>query len=469
MKKALLYLTLSVAAVLMFVPPARTQLLNAVTPGLLQARTWTFTALQTFSGGFKRPTIQVKEVCLVGCEFSTVTAALTAITDAASTKQYTVLIYPGNYDELITAKSYVTFQGVSKQTCRLRGNGTNLVNTITIPADVTGVEVRGLTVGGSIPLALSSGGTVRTSLLIADSIFGIIDGTELTNKSRDGFVLDSGVLHDITVTGSICNSTFDCWRYGKDSAYWDIDNVYNLDHAGQSNVMRIWASTSGIIQSHGIKAYVIAPQAHISTADTGNEISGFSFNSTTGTANSGNLFRLIGGDITIETTASGRTAATSCINLKATNAVAFVNAIEVYGTNCSILAAGSSSPLAGIKVDADADHSTWAIRWNGGRIALSGGSAQNDVNNAETVSGFTLALAGVEHAGIYSGAGTVSAADTRVGAFTTRLIGPVSDVGATCTKGQIMPDDGGATDEFCICIATDTVKCVTLGNANPVD
>ncbi len=55
MKKIALYLMLTLAAVVGFVPPVRTQVLNAITPALLQARAWTFTALQTFSGGVKTP------------------------------------------------------------------------------------------------------------------------------------------------------------------------------------------------------------------------------------------------------------------------------------------------------------------------------------------------------------------------------------------------------------------------------
>jgi hypothetical protein len=42
------------------------------------------------------------------------------------------------------------------------------------------------------------------------------------------------------------------------------------------------------------------------------------------------------------------------------------------------------------------------------------------------------------------------------------------DVGSTCTLGQIRYDTGGATDELCICQATDTWMCVALASG-PAD
>lgn len=45
---------------------------------------------------------------------------------------------------------------------------------------------------------------------------------------------------------------------------------------------------------------------------------------------------------------------------------------------------------------------------------------------------------------------------------------PQSDVGATCTLGQIAYDTGGVADEICFCQATNTWMCATVA-AGPVD
>ena len=50
---------------------------------------------------------QLKIVAKSGSSYSTITAAQNSITDAASNKIYTVLVFPGEYDEAITLKDYV--------------------------------------------------------------------------------------------------------------------------------------------------------------------------------------------------------------------------------------------------------------------------------------------------------------------------------------------------------------------------
>ncbi len=60
-----------------------------------------------FSSILDVPYQQVKIVAKSGAPYSTITAAQTAITDNSSSKIYTVLVFPGEYDEALTLKDYV--------------------------------------------------------------------------------------------------------------------------------------------------------------------------------------------------------------------------------------------------------------------------------------------------------------------------------------------------------------------------
>jgi hypothetical protein len=55
----------------------------------------------------KKDKQQCVTVAKAGGDYTTIQAAITAITDATSSKPYTVLVYPGLYDEAITLKDYV--------------------------------------------------------------------------------------------------------------------------------------------------------------------------------------------------------------------------------------------------------------------------------------------------------------------------------------------------------------------------
>jgi hypothetical protein len=58
------------------------------------------------------PYQQEVTVAKSGAEYTTIMAAINSISDAASDKIYTVLVYPGEYDEAITLKDYVNIVSV---------------------------------------------------------------------------------------------------------------------------------------------------------------------------------------------------------------------------------------------------------------------------------------------------------------------------------------------------------------------
>ena len=67
-----------------------------------------------FSSILDVPYQQVKIVAKSGAPYSTITAAQTAITDNSSSKIYTVLVFPGEYDEALTLKDYVNIIAIDQ-------------------------------------------------------------------------------------------------------------------------------------------------------------------------------------------------------------------------------------------------------------------------------------------------------------------------------------------------------------------
>lgn len=92
MKKALLYLTLTLAAVVAFVPPVQTQILNALTAAQLQARAWTFTALQTFSGPSVAARIWLKNSLSAGGGSAGSPALVLTNSPDAGSQQYSLTV-----------------------------------------------------------------------------------------------------------------------------------------------------------------------------------------------------------------------------------------------------------------------------------------------------------------------------------------------------------------------------------------
>lgn len=95
-------------------------------------------------GKIKQPQ-QLVTVGKTHADHTTVQAAINAITDAASNKRYTILIYPGDYAENLTPKDYVDLIGIDPLTCRI---GTTGANVLPLTSSIT-LRVENLTLHGS--------------------------------------------------------------------------------------------------------------------------------------------------------------------------------------------------------------------------------------------------------------------------------------------------------------------------------
>jgi len=72
------------------------------------------------SGSYLDMYAQTVTVAKDGADFTLIQSAIDSITDATTNKRYAILVYPGDYAENITMKSYVDLVGISDaETCRL--------------------------------------------------------------------------------------------------------------------------------------------------------------------------------------------------------------------------------------------------------------------------------------------------------------------------------------------------------------
>ena len=63
------------------------------------------------------------------CHYTSIQAAIDSITDASSSKNYTILVYPGTYAENITMKQYVDILGYSRERTIIEGKLTPAIHT----------------------------------------------------------------------------------------------------------------------------------------------------------------------------------------------------------------------------------------------------------------------------------------------------------------------------------------------------
>jgi hypothetical protein len=404
-----------------------------------------------------RPEVAVKEVCPLGCDFTTTAAAMAAITDASATKRYQVKLRAPYYNSLdaVTMKSYVHLAG--------DGANTTVINAVTLPAGLVDATI---------------------------SDVGVINGFSTSGVGGGPVYLDRvncGALATGQGQPSACwnDQPFGQWTVYATDVYFALNNDNNVIFPGprsrwigtgnryRTDVNAIshtgcWAYNNG--SDDGVEIIDVGSTCELNyLGDPGDSIQGaFRWVPTGSTSTVGNFIDLSGTVIKITNpNASGTPASLRCLYMDSTGPNTKPSRMVLTGTRCQITTANASQELRGMEINADADWANWTIAWDGGSIDLIGGAAHYDVDNADTT--LVPTLTGVRHSGSYTGAGTVAAGDARLGAFSSSLQGPSGNCcPATCTIGQTF-DDTTATTEWCVCTATNTWKCVTLPNAGPVD
>lgn len=422
------------------------------------------------------PGTQSRVVCKSGCIYSTVQSALDSITDATSTKRYSIFIGPGDYDENVTVnKEFIDFVGMNRYTTRIRGNTGASGVTFTHTVDKSNVTYSNMTIGGTIGFGSNDGGgsTVRGPIGVFGCDVGIIDGSEgAVGKTTYSFA-GRGTT-DIYSVGNVFRATRSCVQSlgssgnAAASSYYGSGNQCFIVAAGDAGV------EAYVRQDEGADIYESAPFISITSASATALLAAFDGRPSPGFgdhAQAGDIsyISMPNSRIVINTTNASRTGTAACFRVDQVNtSTSCTTFLNVDGSHCEIISSTSdtTSTLYGMEVTADTHHDLWAVRWVGGSIRLSGGATRTDFQNAETVGGFTLTAGELTHSGAYAGAGTTTTADLMRGAFSQRLIGRVGDlVAATCTPGEIALDTGGANKEICICDTGPAWACVTVTTA----
>ena len=102
-----------------------------------------------------------------GGQYSTITAALNAITDAGVDNQYIILIYPGKYNESVTLKNYIHLIGLSKEVCTILSGGSYVLT----PTSLATCIVANLTIYGEGGATYSFSSTVECNITFENCNF----------------------------------------------------------------------------------------------------------------------------------------------------------------------------------------------------------------------------------------------------------------------------------------------------------
>lgn len=372
-----------------------------------------------------RPELLVKEVCRAGCRYTTVAAALADISDNSTSRRYLLLLQPGDYYEKVTLKSYVSIAGTDRATTRIMGNGLVATGGVEISADVTEVSISNLTIGGTNALKGIGTSTVRTKVYVSNVNLGIIDGTSYPTKTQSSFdcIRDDSGLRDFFVSGAICRTVNDGFVIGTGDRFYNSGVTYAIedaDYGAAVTSVRLWLMglAAGNAAAELYESNFIV-NVRMTRSDSSAVVRLLDLEPQ-GTPATGTIVDMSGGIVTVSTVDTGSNDIIFAY-LGATVANSAASTVTIRNVRLTISSPSSSSALKAVDIVSDVDHANWTVNWTGGSISLSGGATRTDVNNAETVGGFLLSLSGIDHAGVYTGAGTVSTADTRSGKFSTAL------------------------------------------------
>ncbi|CAG0937019.1 hypothetical protein TFLX_05922 [Thermoflexales bacterium] len=195
-----------------------------------------------------------------GGDYTTISAALTSITNASATNHYLVKVMPGVYTETVTMKQYVDIEGAGELATTITYIGSTSYYTGTV-LGANNAELRFLTVvntgGNTYAVAIfNNSASPRLTNVTATSSGG-------TDSNRGVFNYDSSspTMTDVTATGSggafnygVSNSSSSptmmnvtATGLGGSESNYGVDNI-----SSSPTMMNMTATGSGGTESHGV-------------------------------------------------------------------------------------------------------------------------------------------------------------------------------------------------------------------------
>jgi len=369
---------------------------------------------------------RIKAVCST-CEFTTVAAAIAAVTGQSVSNPFVVLVYPGLWNEDVTLGSYTTLMGASR-------SGT-IVKKIRTADGAQEVAISNLTVADAI--WTGNNRATPTNLYITNVNAGSfddmaeygIDATPVFTGSTD-FVngtsaAASGGGNTIRVWGANYHGTWDAYALGVDETLIQYGSSLDLRGTAETSAARCFTGLTGFLRvidrgstcsvSMSGSSYGTFGYAAASEIDNTKSISGAGPTLTS-------LIDLANTRINVSTTNASLTGShrSGVVLIEDVVAAGGAGAVKLTDVDAVVSAADASQTIDGLHFNADAQLTGWTGLWDRGSLVLSGGATRNDVASDEaSVSSITLRR--LANSGLYSGAGTAVS------------LGDASDQAGSCT------------------------------------
>ncbi len=235
-----------------------------------------------------------------GADFTSIQSAIDSITDASSSKYYTIEIYPGEYTENLVLKNYVNLNGVGI------ANGLSVIGTsgslLTIPSTFVRCENilfnMNPTANGSKIIDSSAGGYCQFNncgLFVTSSTNGITGNISTTSSSGTTAFIDCGYFYTMTGTDAGSNthnlivqentSVFTIDRANIQVNISDADddiNIYTDSSTGNATVIgalvslnansATYSGTASVFKHTGTGILKLDTRSSISVTSAGNGI-----------------------------------------------------------------------------------------------------------------------------------------------------------------------------------------------------
>ncbi|MEM7114804.1 MAG: hypothetical protein AAF614_20380 [Chloroflexota bacterium] len=206
-----------------------------------------------------QPVDNIIVVAKSGGDFTTIGAALAAITDASATNPYLIRIGPGIYEEIVDLKSHVDIEGSGSGVTIIRGDGGTFFdgNNATIRANgISSAELRLLTVES---IALSNS---HSTAIWAYDLGAAVSFTNITASGSAG----SNTNHGISIFGASSSPKLDNVQVSASGG--QQSNAIDIASQASPRLTNIIATASGAtIRNYAIYVSSASPTMNNITAN----------------------------------------------------------------------------------------------------------------------------------------------------------------------------------------------------------